>query len=118
MLEITPACDYAAGKTEVGRLLGGMLVQSARTRTGNSKRMLPEKSRTFAKQTEFFLMRNSTFSLDGVYSLVVNARHLHTKPRAEMASHTPVFRLRHQIVADIRAWFAAHAARPGYVGLR
>lgn len=118
LLEITPACDHAAGKMKEARLLGGVLIKSGGTKTSEEKRRLPDQSRMFARQTEFLLLENKSLGLDGSYTLVVNARHFYSKPLEELRLDKPVFRLRHQVVADIRAWFASHAARPGYISLR
>jgi len=118
LLEISPTCDHAAGKARAARLLGGMLVPSAGTRKGNDTLAVPEESRMFARDTEFFSVGNTPLNVAGDYRLVCNARFLLSEDPSRMNRHLPLVRLRHEITADIRSWAAAHAARPGYVSVR
>ena len=118
LLEITPACDHAARKADHARLLGGVLIKSKGTKNSESKIALPIKSRAFARQLEFLFIESPDLGPSGHYRLVVSARYLLSKGSDELAKHRPAFRLRHEIVTDMRAWFAGHAARPGYVSLR
>ena len=117
LVELTPACDFAQGKASESRMLGGLLIESS----GNAKierlLKLPAESRVFAKDTEFFWVEESGFGIAGSFKLILNARILVTMPFDQLRQHRAVCRLRQQVIADIRAWFGSHAARPGYVAV-
>lgn len=115
-VELTPACDHAAQKTATARMVLGLLIQLNADLANKAK--LPATSRLFAKEIEPIQLQLSGDANDQTYKLVVSARHLKTKSLAELKKEKPLFRLRASVVADIQAWFASHAARPGYVSLR
>jgi hypothetical protein len=116
LVELTPICDIANAKTGLARLLGGILIKSSGDIAFDKKIHLPSGNRIFGKQIEFCSLREKRLS--GRYSLLLNARQLYSKPLATLRLHKPAFRLRHDVVRDIQAWFASHAARPGYFSLR
>lgn len=116
LLEVTPACDHSAGKAEYARLLPGILLPLPDRVELESERALPAESRTFAKDTEYFDIKAE--ALTGAYRVIVLARRVVGLGMKELARNTPLVRLRHPVIADIRAWFASHAARPGYVSIR
>ena len=118
MVEITPACDHANRKCPDARLLGGVLINSPGNAVGEDERTLPSAARLFAKEFEFIWISNPAASFEGSYKLVVNARRLFTLPFPELEKQRPLVRLRHPVVSDLCAWFAAHASRPGYVSVQ
>lgn len=118
MVEITPACDHANRKCPDARCVGGLLIKSPGDVGGEDARALPANTRLFAKEFEFVWISNPAASLDGSYKLIVNARRLFTLPFSELETQRPLVRLRHPVVSDLSAWFAAHASRPGYVSVR
>jgi hypothetical protein len=109
-VEITPACDHDQEKAPLARLLGGLIIKDEQLK-------LPTPSRVFAKQVEAVHILSPRHKLDGAYTVVVSARHLFSAHLNDLVRRTPVIRLRHQVVTDIRAWFASHAARPGYTSV-
>jgi hypothetical protein len=98
-------------------MLGGLLIKSPGDTERERLRILPAESRVFAKETEFFWVEESDFGIAGSFKLILNARKLVTMPFDQLRQHRAVCRLRQQVIADIRAWFASHAARPGYVAV-
>lgn len=116
LLEITPACDHAGGKVEHARLLSGVLLPLPDSEELEYGRVLPAESRSFAKDTEYFEIHGN--GLDRAFRIILLARRVLTLSLADLGKHTPALRLRHPVVSDIRAWFASHAARPGYVSVR
>jgi hypothetical protein len=116
-VEITPACDHANRKSPNARFVGGLLIKSPGDAAGEDERTLPPNARLFAKEFEFVWISNPAASFEGSYKLIVNARTLFTLPFPELEKQTPLVRLRHPVVSDLCAWFAAHASRPGYVSV-
>jgi hypothetical protein len=116
LVEVTPICDNTNAKAAIARLIGGILVKSTGDAAFDKKTRLSSTNRIFAKQIEFCSLQDA--SLAGSYSLFLNARQLYSKPLGKLSLHKPVFRLRQEVVRDIQAWFASHAARPGYFSLR
>lgn len=116
LTEITAACDFAQGKAYNARLIYGLLIEGPGTNAGNAKLSIPENTRNFARDTEFIRIDES--GLAGDYRLVMNARWICSISVADLAKQKAVVRLRDQLITDIRAWFASHASRPGYVSLR
>lgn len=118
VVEITPICDHAAHKATSARLLCGLLIilpESGVEMVAYDGRLaLPPASRSFAKDLFFTMLNVEKADLKGRYILVMNARQLTTMPLDSLKLQLPAFRLRHSVVVDIQAWFATHAARPGY----
>lgn len=122
LLELTPACDHAQNKAVFSRLLGGLLVCRPKVwgemlateyvRDGDLE--LPAGSRGFCRQLPFVTLSSAGIET-GEYSLVVDARYLVTVPVSRLATAQPAFRFRQEIAIDVAAWFAGHAARPGYI---
>jgi hypothetical protein len=116
-VEITPACDHANRKSPNARFVGGLLLKSPGDAAGEDERTLPPNARLFAKEFEFVWISNQAATFEGSYKLIVNARTLFTLPLSELEKQSPLVRLRHPVVSDLCAWFAAHASRPGYVSV-
>jgi len=118
LVDITPTCDYANKKIKHVRLLGGVIIKSSGDKNRDRKLRLKQECKVFAKEIEFCRFHNGRIGLQGNYRIVINARHLYSKPVEDLRLHKAAFRLRRQVVTDIQAWFASHAARPGYLGVR
>ncbi len=121
VLEISPACDYAQNKVRMARLLGGLLIRLPSDGVEDiapaGTLQLPAESRAFAKELFFIVLDLPSLGLQGQYLLTLNARHLATLPASAIAKVRPVLRLRHGVMVDVQAWFAGHAARPGYLAI-
>jgi len=98
-------------------LLGGVFIRSSGDKKKDEKLKLKDQCKIFAKEIEFCYFQSKLLGLNGNYKIVVNARHLYSKPVEDLKKHKAAFRLRRQIVTDIQAWFASHAARPGYLSV-
>jgi hypothetical protein len=116
-IEITPACDHAGNKSHLARVLCGILVRIDGNAVKESDLKLPPSSRLFAKELEPLWIDNEAMQLKGVFKLMINARCLLSISLNELRQKKAVFRLRYPVVCDIQAWFASHAARPGYVSV-
>lgn len=116
-VEITPACDHAAEKSPVARLLMGILIRLDGHVSLESDTRIPAESRLFARDVEPVWLETFHDKMAGVYKLLISARHFTTLPVGDMKDVQPVIRLRHPVVADIQSWFASHASRPGYASV-
>lgn len=116
-LEITPACDHAQSKRADARLIRGLLVYGGEGLKVEDLH-LSQGARVFAKEIEPIELLLPGCSVPVVAKLFLNARHLKTQPVEQMEKQNPMFRFRPTVVADVQAWFASHAARPGYVSIR
>lgn len=117
MVEITPPCDHVAGKCKGARLLAGLLINGENSELTEAETTIPAESRLFSKGIEYVWLNVPAQALKGAYAIVINARHLITVPSEDLAKNPPIVRLRHPVLSDIQAWFAAHAARPGYTSV-
>jgi len=106
LLEITPSCDYAQRKNQMARFVGGMWV--------------PQESIHLIKKHSVFLKVIGPLVLEATDDkplfLVLNAHFLFGYAKSEWAGKAR-YRLRSQVLADVQAWFASHAARPGYTSV-
>lgn len=117
LLEITPSCDFAQGKNEFARFVGGLLIKSDGTADFENEWILPAASRAFATDVPFSNISNEEREVSGSYKMILNARILITYPAGSIPGSEPVCRLRHEVLSTIRNWLAAHSARPGYVAI-
>jgi hypothetical protein len=110
LLELTPACDHAQNKSGGARFIAGILVPDAHGRILEWGDEAP------------FLRRLEPLTIPGklgIWHLVLSARALYSISAARKRIHSiPQTRLREGIQNDLRAWFATHAARPGYLSVR
>lgn len=118
LVDITPLCDYVNENTCFSRLLGGILLKSTGDVERDKKYMLSSRNSLFAKEIEFCNFKTDELKPQGNYRLVINARNLYSFSLKDIKKQKAVFRLRHQVITDIQAWFASHAARPGYLSVR
>jgi len=110
LVEVTPSCDYAQAKTGTARFLAGILVPEQHVPIF---RVQPH-DRLYLKE----LPGIEVGTLKGPWHLILNARFLYSIPNpVRRVSSRPLLRLRNHVLVDIQAWFAAHAARPGYLSV-
>lgn len=108
VLEVSPACDYAQNKRVVARFIAGLLIPD-------------EHEAIFSVQAQgrMYLKKIPGVKIDGfdgTWHLILNARYLFGLGNPDSRVRTrPAFRLRGHVLVDIQAWFAAHAARPGFL---
>jgi hypothetical protein len=112
LLEVTPACDHAQNKNEGARFVAGILIPDEHAKVFVDLKNMGKKP--FLKKMEPIQVPGKV----GAWHLVLNARAFHSVPKPNKSIKCPpVARLREGIQNDIRAWFAAHAARPGYLSV-
>jgi hypothetical protein len=116
-LEITPPCDHSASKRSFARLIGGIIVGMSGVTNAESDLKLPPSSRLFAKEIQPIKLQGELEGIKGPFKLFVSARLLMSEPVGMIEKLPALFRLRHSVIADVQAWFASHAARPGYVAV-
>ncbi|MGV8120414.1 MAG: hypothetical protein AB2L14_11685 [Candidatus Xenobiia bacterium LiM19] len=111
LVEMSPACDYFQKKKPCSRFIGGMLIPEKLIEIFK----VNSQDRVYLKQVDPI----SVFELEGNWHLILNARFLFgiMTEQAKMISQ-PICRLRSHVLVDIQAWFASHAARPGFLSVR
>jgi len=111
LLELTPACDHAQSKADCARFVAGILIPNDHAKIFDLENDEPP----FLRRVEPLVLPEK----DGLWHLVLNARALHTITNARRKIRSaPLTRLREGLQNDLRAWFATHAARPGYLSVR
>ena len=111
LLELTPACDHAQNKADCARFVAGILVPDKHAKILDWGSDDPP----FLRRVEPLILPGK----NGLWHLVLNARALYSIPNARRKIRSsPLARLRESLQNDIRAWFATHAARPGYLSVR
>ena len=106
--EITPSCDFTQRNRKVVRLAAGLLVPY------ELERLVPKKKESL-RVFEPVVLPN----IDGLWRLVFSGRHLYTMPDPQKLLPTrPAFRLRSNVLADLRDWYGSQGSRPGYLSLR
>lgn len=115
-VEFTPACDHANRKAAVCRLLAGIAVDLSKTGLAEEKVTIPPACRLFAKETEP-LWLNCDGTNSSPHRIIVSARCLVTASTEQLAGFKQLVRMRPVLVADLQAWFASHASRPGYLSI-
>ena len=108
--EVTPACDYAQGKVEIPRVLGGALIPTDRLKK------VPSNENIYKSFGVFHFDGGEGYTVpDGTYHFVFNARFFTGLPRDTFEGRTPLFRIRQNTLVDIQAWLARHGNRPGVI---
>lgn len=114
LVELTPTCDFAQNKNRMGRLIAGLLVPA------NPQPKFIDKGRGS------FFYKIGPFSINAVdrlgvapgdYFLALSARFVYSDELDDLLTCQPGARLRQQVLVDLQAWFASHAARPGMLTL-
>ena len=105
VLEITPPCDYSQRKNRMVRFVGGLWV--------------PQEMEHYVKKRAIFLKNIGPFYVkvqdrEDSYHLVLDSHFLFGFKDDE-CKWKANYCLRSQILTDVLAWFASHAARPGYI---
>lgn len=105
LLELTPSCDFAQRKRCVVRLMAGLLVPF-------------ETSRVIDAKNESLRIIDAVPILgqEGLWIPVFSSRLFYSIPDSKSLSKTkPAFRIRSQVLADLRNWHSSQTARPGYI---
>ncbi len=106
--EITPSCDFTQRNRKVVRLAAGVLVPY------ELERLVPAKKESLRVFDPIVLP-----NLNGLWRLVFSGRHLYTMPDLQkILTKRPAFRLRSNVLADLRDWYGSQGSRPGYLSLR
>lgn len=108
--EVSPACDYAQGKVETPRVLGGALIPVCRL--------------TKVPRCDFIYKSFGVFHFDvdedrglsaGTFHFALNARFLSGVSADSLEGRTPLFRIRQNTLVDVQAWLARYGNRPGVI---
>jgi len=106
VLEITPPCDFSQRKNKMARFVGGLWV--------------PQEMKRFIKKHTTFLKEIGPLAVnasdDDLLYLVLDSHFLFGYPKPKRTWKAK-YRLRSQVLVDVQAWFASHAARPGYTSI-
>lgn len=112
LVELTPECDFTQNKNKMGRLVAGLLIPV----------QPPPKFKNlgpyFYKIDPFSINESDHLGAAGDYFLVLSARFLFSVSLDRLANCQPRTRVRRQVLVDLQAWFASHAARPGMLTLK
>ena len=108
--EVTPACDYAQGKVETPRMLGGALIPIARLKN------VPSRQYIYKAFGVFHFDEDEQHGVAaGTYHFALNARFLTGLSAQSLEGRTPLFRIRQHTLVDVQAWLARHGNRPGVI---
>jgi hypothetical protein len=112
LLEISASCDQIQGNVRAARFLSGLIApKDELTKIKDPK----DNSNFLWRIGPLYIQRKD---LNGIYYLYFSARHLVTCPVSKIINMNPFARLRSEALADIQAWFARHASRPGLILLK
>lgn len=105
LLELTPSCDFAQRKRCVIRLVGGLLVPS------DSSKIVDGRNDSL-RQLDVVAIPGR----DGLWMPVFSSRFFYsTAESAALRQTRPSFRIRSQVLADLRNWYSSQSSRPGYL---
>jgi hypothetical protein len=108
LMELSPSCDFAQQSRCVVRFAGGLLVPESMAGVINGKK----DSLWPLKQLVEVPGKN------GLWLLVFSARFFFSIPLSKDFTDTkPDFRLRTQVLGDLRNWYSAQSARLGYLSV-
>ncbi len=113
LIEVSAPCDHAQKNLRVARFIAGLLVPSDVCQWLKKPRADSDFFRKFGP-----VLLNQPLAAPGQYYFYFSARHLVTSTLEQAAKMKADMRLRSQALADLQAWFASHAARPGKVLLQ
>jgi hypothetical protein len=103
VVEVTPVCDFAQGRSRVVRFVGGLLVPD-------------ELTRCFAECKAPYFKRVKAVQVDQdeePCELILNAHFVYSRSMPVRGSHRAAFRLRGGVVTDVQHWLSTHSSRPG-----
>lgn len=100
-VNVTPLCDYAQKKTELFRMLPGVMMKS--------------KYRDYINNnSSFAYILDADFRYkEENYFLVFDFRYLYTINRRELSNRFVIYRLRQQLLSDIQVKLSSHVNRSG-----
>jgi len=112
LIVITPYCDYAQNKAYFLRLLGGMFVKEEK------KSIIKGSGTLYVKKIgPLYIEGKEKQITSGNYYLALNSHFIVGMKKSDLEYTKVICRLRKQALVDIQAWFASHAARPGYISI-
>lgn len=109
LLDISAVCDHAQKKTQRARLLSGILVPSRHNAKLNQKA-------AFIKVVGPF--RIDPIANDDSYYFYFSSRQVRSVEVTQIRKRRAAFRLRSQLLDELRAWVAQIESRPGTVLLK
>lgn len=115
VVEITPACDATKDLFQP-RLICGVLVpwkDGDDTDENNRSTTIPHEAKMAHKEIQVAIINKEQLP-DSYYKLYLCAKRVCWIEHKKLKKIKPIARLRHEVLTDIRGWFAGHAARPGY----
>lgn len=110
LIEASAVCDHAQKNIRIARFIFGLIV--------------PVSERKKLNVRAGFIWEFGPISLEkkiapsGVYYFYFSARHMLTLDIRQAVKLKAIARLRGEAFADLQAWFASHATRPGIMLLR
>ena len=113
-LEVSAACDHQQGHVTAARLIAGVAFPASTFKTGDSAARVNRRSGDYLRE----IVPIQTTAIDDFPSeavLVWNARYPASTSVEELSQLQPIGRLREPLLADIRAWLAYQAGRPGHL---
>lgn len=115
LMEISPVCDHAQMNVRIARFVVGLLIPMKNKI--NHKKLKNRDS--FYRFGPLFLEGNTESNVeDGLYHIYFNARYVVTHDLEKARSFKAFVCLRSQAFADLQAWLARQASRPGLLLLR
>ncbi len=108
---INPSCDISQGNVRAARFLSGLLIPDSEV-----NKIKRGDDTSFIWRLGPLHFDNST--VKGIYHLILSARHFVTCNISEASKLTPLAKMRSQAFAELQAWFARHASRPGIILLK
>jgi hypothetical protein len=107
LVEITPSCDFAQRTRHLARFAGGMLVPIELEKVIHGK-----------KESLRRLEPVKLPGIEGQWIPVFSGRFVFSlKDPRKCVRTLPAFRIRAQVLADLRNWYASQASRPGYLSI-
>lgn len=117
LIELSPPCDAANDKRKQLRFVGGLLFPHC---PDECEHLWPKGNHSIAVRARQvyrevpILVPPMSEAEQAPMHLVVSANFFFTEEVSWRADKQPAFRLREPVAADLQAWFASHAARPGF----
>jgi len=111
LLEFTPPCDFAQQKAKMARLMAGVIVPA-------DEGITLRRAGHYLKQLGIVQVDKANgFLFSGPAHLVLSARYVFGISIPHISQQTAACRIREEVLSDVCAWFASHAARPGLLSV-
>ncbi|HYF80528.1 MAG TPA: hypothetical protein VD973_25755 [Symbiobacteriaceae bacterium] len=107
LIDTTPACDYAQGKTGLKRVVAGALVPARYKLNAN----MPDACQLLGV---IGFDDGSDSSPKGLYRLVIHNSFTDGMQSGVLEPFTAAFRIRRHVLGAIQHWGSSHGSRPGY----